>query len=318
MGQKLTYDNVLEVLGAVDTDVFSRLLRSILERNVAKVLDMVEELVMQGRELTQLAADFTWYLRNLLLVKTSDNIEDVLDVSSENLAQLKEEAQMIEVDMLLRYIRVLSELSGQLKYATQKRVLLEVALIKLCTPAMEVNPDSLLDRIRALEEKVAQGAAMMPSPEALAQMQMSGQMYGQSNVPENGANDMPKGATYGQQVKKEVPVAIPEDVKEVVKNFRSIADETSGPVRTYLKRARLSLGGDNRLLVVLPDSMGASIVGREDHKEELESLIEQRIGKKVEVEVRQVEEGRRFEDTFIDLERHMEEVIHMEITVEED
>lgn len=318
LGQKLTYDNVLEVLGAVDTDVFSRLLRSILERNVAKVLDMVEELVMQGRELTQLAADFTWYLRNLLLVKTSDNIEDVLDVSSENLAQLKEEAQMIEVDMLLRYIRVLSELSGQLKYATQKRVLLEVALIKLCTPAMEVNPDSLLDRIRALEEKVAQGAAMMPSPEALAQMQMSGQMYGQSNAPENGANDMPRGATYGQQVKKEVPVAIPEDVKEVVKNFRSIADETSGPVRTYLKRARLSLGGDNRLLVVLPDSMGASIVGREDHKEELESLIEQRIGKKVEVEVRQVEEGRRFEDTFIDLERHMEEVIHMEITVEED
>ena len=318
LGQKLTYDNVLEVLGAVDTDVFSRLLRSILERNVAKVLDMVEELVMQGRELTQLAADFTWYLRNLLLVKTSDNIEDVLDVSSENLAQLKEEAQMIEVDMLLRYIRVLSELSGQLKYATQKRVLLEVALIKLCTPAMEVNPDSLLDRIRALEEKVAQGAAMMPSPEALAQMQMSGQMYGQSNAPENGANDMPKGATYGQQVKKEVPVAIPEDVKEVVKNFRSIADETSGPVRTYLKRARLSLGGDNRLLVVLPDSMGASIVGREDHKEELESLIEQRIGKKVEVEVRQVEEGRCFEDTFIDLERHMEEVIHMEITVEED
>lgn len=318
LGQKLTYDNVLEVLGAVDTDVFSRLLRSILERNVAKVLDMVEELVMQGRELTQLAADFTWYLRNLLLVKTSDNIEDVLDVSSENLAQLKEEAQMIEVDMLLRYIRVLSELSGQLKYATQKRVLLEVALIKLCTPAMEVNPDSLLDRIRALEEKVAQGVAMMPSPEALAQMQMSGQMYGQSNASENGANDMQKGATYGQQVKKDVPVAIPEDVKEVVKNFRSIADETSGPVRTYLKRARLSLGGDNRLLVVLPDSMGASIVGREDHKEELESLIEQRIGKKVEVEVRQVEEGRRFEDTFIDLERHMEEVIHMEITVEED
>ncbi len=51
----------------------------------AAVLDIVEELVMQGRELTQLAADFTWYLRNLLLVKTSDNIEDVLDVSTENM-----------------------------------------------------------------------------------------------------------------------------------------------------------------------------------------------------------------------------------------
>ena len=162
LGQKLTYDNVLEVLGAVDTDVFSRLLRKIIQRDVAAVLNTVEELVMQGRELSQLAADFTWYLRNLLLVKTSDSIEDVLDVSTENLQQLKEEAQMIETDMLLRYIRIFSELSGQMKYATQKRVLLEVALIKLCTPAMETTEDALLDRIRAVEEKLEKGIAVMP------------------------------------------------------------------------------------------------------------------------------------------------------------
>lgn len=106
LGQKLTYDNVLEVLGAVDTDVFSRLLRSVIRRDVPKVLDIVDDLVMQGRELTQLATDFTWYLRNLLLVKTSDNIEDVLDVSTENMQQLQEEAGMVESDMLLRYIRI--------------------------------------------------------------------------------------------------------------------------------------------------------------------------------------------------------------------
>ena len=158
LGQKLTYDNVLEVLGAVDTDVFSRLLRSVIRRDVPKVLDIVDDLVMQGRELTQLATDFTWYLRNLLLVKTSDNIEDVLDVSTENMQQLQEEAGMVESDMLLRYIRIFSELSGQLKYAAQKRVLLEVALIKLCTPAMETSSDSILDRIRVLEEKLEQGA----------------------------------------------------------------------------------------------------------------------------------------------------------------
>ena len=51
----------------------SKLLRNVIGRNVAAVLDIVEELVMQGRELTQLVGDFTWYLRNLLLVKTSDS-----------------------------------------------------------------------------------------------------------------------------------------------------------------------------------------------------------------------------------------------------
>ena len=145
LGQKLTYDHVLEVLGAVDTDVFSRLLRQIISQDVGKVLATVEELVMQGRELTQLAADFTWYLRNLLLVKTSgDSCEEVIDISSENLARLKEEAQQIEVDAIMRDIRCFSELSGRIRYAGQKRVLIEMALIRLCRPEMETNEDTLL------------------------------------------------------------------------------------------------------------------------------------------------------------------------------
>ena len=307
LGQKLTYDNVLEVLGAVDTDVFSRLLRKVLDRDVAGVLDIVDDLVMQGRELTQLAADLTWYLRNLLLVKTSDNIEDVLDVSTENMAQLKEEAQMIEPDMLYRYIRILSELANQLKFATQKRVLLEVALIKLCTPAMETDQDSVLDRIRAVEEKLAkaeeQGFAVMPADQPGAQTR--------GGLPDGGAEA--RRNAEAEAISRVIPVAVPEDVQEAVKNFRSIVSEASGILRGYLKKARLSLGGENRLMIVLPDALAAGVVGREDHVQELERLIEERIGKKVEVEVRHVEEGRRFEDTFVDIGQN----INMEITVED-
>lgn len=112
LGQKLTYDHVLEVLGAVDTEVFSKLLRQLASCSVNGVLGTLEELVMQGRELSQMAADFTWYLRNLLFVQSSDNMEDVLDVSSENLKQLEEEAKLIETDTLLRYIRIFRNYQG--------------------------------------------------------------------------------------------------------------------------------------------------------------------------------------------------------------
>lgn len=101
-GQELTYDKVLDVLGAVDTEVFGRLFRYVLERNVTGCIGLLEEIVMQGRELTQFVTDFTWYLRNLLLVKSSDDIEDVIDVSSDNLARLREEADMTEVDAVMR------------------------------------------------------------------------------------------------------------------------------------------------------------------------------------------------------------------------
>lgn len=294
-GKTVTYDNALEVTGAVDTEVFSRLLRQVLEQDVDAVLQIVEEMVMQGRELSQMTVDFTWYLRNLLLAKSSDNMEEVLDVSTENLAQLKEESQRLPMNTLIRYIRIFSELSNQLKYAAQKRILLEVALIKLCKPQMETNQESLLDRMRVLEEKLENGNYSQETTEKIVYI------------------------TKEQQKKKEkpkpeLPKALSEDVKAVVKEFRSIVNEAPGMLRGYLKHAKLSVGNQDQLLVVLPDEISAGVVGTEEHKTELTNLIEKRIGKAVVVEVLQVEEGRRFEDSFVDLEQ----VIHMDITVEDD
>lgn len=293
IGERLTYDHVLEVLGAVDTDVFSRLLRQVLDRDVRQVIGTLDELVMQGRELTQLAVDFTWYLRNLLLLQSSDDMEEVLDVSSENLRRLKEESQMIEAEELIRYIRIFSDLSGQLRYATQKRVLMEVTFIKLCKPQMEVSQDALLSRIRALEEEVEEKLSSGVPAERV--VYVSGEVK----------NEVKK--------KSELPKALPDDVKEAVKHFRKIADRTSVMLRQYLKKAKLSAGDNGRLLIVLPDGVSADFVGKQEHKDEIIHLIEEEIGKTMDIEVRQVEENRRFEDSFVDIEK----VINMTITIED-
>lgn len=136
-GTLLTYDNVLDVLGAVDTSVFSALLRAVIAKDTTVCQKQLEEMVVQGRELGQFVIDFIWYLRNMLILKTTDDAESMLEMSEENLNQLREESQMIEGETLMRYIRIFSELSGQLRYASQKRVLIEIALIKLTKPQME-------------------------------------------------------------------------------------------------------------------------------------------------------------------------------------
>lgn len=295
IGETLTYDHVLEVLGAVDTEVFSRLLRRLLDMDVEKVIETVEELVMQGRDISQLAADFTWYLRNLLLVNSSEEMEDVLDISTENLARLKEEAKVVDMDTLLHYIRVFSDLAGQLRYAVQKRVLLEVALIKLCRPAMETRQDALLDRIRAVEKRLEEGLPVQAAPSRAEK--------GNVASPEMAPSPKP-----------ELSKALNEDVRAVAKDFRSLLNGLSPMLRTYLKQARLSAGEGNRLLIVLPDELSASVVGSREHKEEIERLIAEKTGKEVQAEVRCLEEGRRFENHFVDLE----ELIHMEITVEDE
>ena len=294
-GQLLTYDKVLDVLGAVDTAVFSNMLRSILNRDVPGSISLLEEIVLQGRDLGQFVADFTWYLRNLLLVKTSgEDSEEVIDISSENLARLKEEAQMVQADAIMRYIRNLSELSGKIRYAGQKRILIEMALIRLCRPEMETNEDALLDRIRKLEqtiEKIESGAiAVAAAPVAVQEP-----------------------AVMTPAKKAELPKAIPEDVSQIVSRWPQIVGNASQPMRTYLNKAKLSLAGDNRLLLVMEDGLPYDYFAKEpSNRELLEAMLSDFAGKNVEVEVRAVKNRQEFDSSYVDLTQ----VIHMDIEEE--
>ena len=299
-GKTLTYDDALDVLGAVDTEVFGRLLAAVLARNVTDCIRILEEVVMQGRELGQFVSDFTWYLRNLLLMKTSDGegMEDVIDMSRDNLARLSIVAEQVGTDAVIRYIRELSELSGRLRYATQKRILIEIALIRLCRPQMETDTQSLLARIRALEQRVESGIP------AQASLTVSAGAYGAGNA---------AGAAARQEKRPELPKAVPEDVKKIVENWPGIVGQTAMPMKLYLKRARLSLGGDNRLMVVLEDGLASDyFLKQEGNREELEKLLSGFADKKIEVNFQVMKDGRDFEENHVDLTR----IIHMNIEEE--
>lgn len=293
LGKELTYDMVLDVLGAVDTSVFGRLFRSVLNADVLSCIGILEEVVIQGRELAQFVSDFTWYLRNIMLVKATDNIEDVIDVSTENLARLKEEAELAQLDTILRYIRIFSELSGQLRYASQKRILTEIALIKLCRPAMETTDDALLERIRHVEDKV-ENAAILPKEMDLTRL----------------GSDIPAVSSMPAKEKPVLPKAIPEDVKQLVSKWQSVVGNAENPMKMYLKSARLSLGGDNRLQVVLPDGLASDyFIKSEGNREQLERLVSDFAGKQIAIDFQVVGNDREFEDSYVDLTK----LIHMEI-----
>ncbi|MEI3178094.1 MAG: DNA polymerase III subunit gamma/tau [Lachnospiraceae bacterium] len=293
LGQELTYDKVLEVLGAVDTEVFSHMLREIIAGNILNTLSLLERLVIEGKELSQFVNEFTWYLRNLLLVKSSDDMEDVLDMSSENLALLKEEAQMIEPEVLMRYIRIFSDLANQVKYSSQKRILIEIALIKLCKPEMESTGDALVDRIARLEQKMAEGIPVAAVPQTGAVV---------TQEPE------------APKKKLEVPKAIPEDVEQVVRNWKSLVQDMSGLIRGYLRQVTLSLGGDNILLMVTDDPVAADILNTPEHRTEISDTIAERIGKSVEIKIEQNQTKRPIAESYVDLSQ----VINMDIEIEED
>lgn len=296
-GETLTYDMVLDVLGAVDTEVFARLIELIRARDVTGCIALLEEVVMQGRELSQFVTDVTWYLRNLLLVKTSEGgIEDVIDMSGDNLARLKDEAADMDAEEIMRDIRIFSELSGQIRYAAQKRVLIEMTLIKLCRPAMETSNDAVVARVKDLEEKMEKG--VVQAPQIAIQ---STQVVSSSDAKEAAA-------------KPELPKAIPDDIKRIVGNWKGIVADTMPPLRQYLKSARLSFGGDNRLMLVVADGLAYDYLSDEENHKHVEGVLSNFLQKEVSVRIQKMEQGGRFEESYVDLEK----VINMDIEIEDE
>lgn len=304
LGQKLTYDHVLEVLGAVDTEEFGRLLREVLENDVVRVIAHLEDLIMQGRELGQFVTDFTWYLRNLLLLKSSDDMEDVLDVSTENLELLREEAGLVRNDTLMRYIRIFSELSNQMKYAASKRVLLEVALIKLCRPQMENDEISMAERIRALEKKLENGVMVQAAPTQNIALEAGQPVNQESHEPE-----------------AETEMAAPEDLQEVMRLWNSIVASAEGQRfrQTLAQAVPKFQENDKRLFVVFSDFLGETYLNSEEKKRELERAIESKLGKHVEVKfvLRADEHLQGGRLSKISVEDAIKKFVHADIEIED-
>ena len=299
LGQTLTYDKVLEVLGAVDTEVFSRLLRRILAGDVTAAIRILEELIIGGRELSQFVGDFTWYMRNLLLVKTSDNPEEAIDVSSDNLKLLKEESEMTDVDTLMRYIRIFSELSNQIRFATQKRVLVEIALIKLCRPAMEINLDSVLDRIRVLEQKIDERLVQQVVVRSQGEAEMTAEPV-QQKPPQKAA---------------------PEDLQKIVASWKVIVGQTTAAFKQALLHSVPKYNGETGepvLFVEFQTPLGRLYPDDSEAKQELQDIIEKQIGKSIELHMLVAEDHQQTNLTRVTVDQAIRDNIHMDIVVEED
>lgn len=314
LGQKLTYDKVLEVLGAVDIDVFNRLIVEIAKGQTIEALAIIEEIIWQGRELSQFVTDFTWYMRNLMMVKVSDEVNDQLDISAENLAIMKQTAQELELNTLMRYIRVFSELSNRIRYATQKRVSLELAIIKLTTPQMEVNTDSILDRLRVLERKVEKTSI------ALAEGQFAPVQQPDSPAKEQVAEpDLDR----EKVLKKELTPAEYEDMKLIIENIQKIRktselrDRIGQGTMKLLDAASINIGPDRKSVLLSFDNsqegkMGFQQFSKEDHMKALQDLVAELTGKQVEISCQSKESLAEKDVTSVNLSK-----VHFDIITEE-
>ena len=325
IGKELTYENVLDTIGAVDIDVFARLLECVIKLDVVGAIDLVDEVVWQGRELSRFVSEFTWFLRNVLLVKVSPEADQKLDMSAENLERLRQLAAQIDTDALIRYINIFSDTSANIKYAVQKRIVLELAVIKLCKPEMETDYSALLDRVRVLEQKLESGSAGLVvagnngigssvsegvtasagatvqgagavSQELLDQictrLKQEGMQIG--NAPAMGEADIEAASKkLSEQLKKELPEANYNELREFVEQWDIIMDGYQNITKKFLEKARININEakDGLYLAYVQNEDNKQAIAYFEGKERMAALrehIEKVTGRQVKIELKVV------------------------------
>lgn len=152
-GQNITLNKVLDTLGAVDNEIFYKITDAIIKKNISECLDIVDNIIIQGRDIEQFISQLIVHFRNLLVSKNSVNT--IIDLSQENIEQLINQSQNINQDTLINLIEQFSNLESQLKYSENARIFLEVLLIKLCNQKIQqYDYNNLIDRILYLEQNI--------------------------------------------------------------------------------------------------------------------------------------------------------------------
>ena len=157
------YDILINMLGLVTNDHLFNLTNAVIQRNIEKSISIIDEVVYAGKDLYLFIKDLISHYRNILMAKVTNNPEEVLDMSEENIALIKEQASRVRAEEVMRCIRILQEAEGNAKLSKQARLYLELSIIKMCKIEYDTSNEVILSRLNKLEEGLKNGSLKVVS-----------------------------------------------------------------------------------------------------------------------------------------------------------
>ena len=263
LGEELTFEKVLNSIGAVDVDIFIRMTETIIKDDINSLMDIVNEVVWQGRDLTQFVSDYIWFIRNMLFLKISPGVRSNLDITEETAERLVELGKDFSTDALMRYLDILGELLQEIRISTIKRITLEIALIRMVRPEMQSDISAVTGRVERLE-KIVSGEGGSSSSEGTGSQSSGGAGISEEAVRKLIREELAKGnysdssgtGSAGDgpvrrnsdidmnEVRKSYNEASVDVLQDVVNNWDSIVNRIPKVYQPFAKKLKVRLYGD--------------------------------------------------------------------------
>ena len=150
----ITGKDVLAVLGLVEAETAHRFAEAVIGRDVVACLDLVNQVIDEGKDARQVLRTLIDHFRDLLVMKTGNQAVQILDTTENRLQALRAQAEQASTEEILRALNVLSAAETEARWSPQPRLLLEIALIRLCRPEMDPTLEGLRARVQAIEQRI--------------------------------------------------------------------------------------------------------------------------------------------------------------------
>lgn len=284
--QRIEYDDVLNVIGTIDSKIFGEILQNVSQRNINGIISIVNDLVYEGRDISQLVNDFIWYMRNMLIVKNGQDVTYLLDMTKDAIDSMYEVKDVVSKEQLIRYIGIFSELSNKIKFSSQKRILFELELIRLMTPSMDIDVESVLDRLSYLENSIREGSI----------------------------NVVDKKLNYEKNDNEEKVVelekAVYDDYQVIKKDWNNIVNSLRNYIAALLSGVKPNISESGELIIAFKDNNKYQYFNKEDIIEEVKKELESRYNKEFNIKV-----VNDIKNEFSNIKYKLEDIIKNEFTI---
>lgn len=156
-GEKITYNDVLDVLGTCSPEKVLDITSALLAGDAETSLKYVHETTSTGKSVSVLAGDIAKSLRNMLYCKNCKNANSLLNLPKSVFDKTYEIANIYDNAKILRCMEIICSVDGDLRYSSNAKLVFESAVVKACDEYSSIDMQGLIVRLKNVENKLAQG-----------------------------------------------------------------------------------------------------------------------------------------------------------------
>ena len=159
--RQVTVDVVTETAGLVGRDHLFELTEAVGRRDSAAALAAIDRLHRASKDMARLCEELSFHFRNLMLIKTMKDARGILAVPDAEYEKMTRQALAMPLPVILHCLDALQDALERIYRGGDRRIEMEMTMIRLCSPELDSSTDALVRRISALER----GAGPASSPQ---------------------------------------------------------------------------------------------------------------------------------------------------------